>query len=182
MVVVDKVYQLLMRVKMRRRKARLKHCGKNVFIDPTVTLAGVNQIEIADNVHIQFGCKLFAMGGGIFIGEGTIFAHDVQVFARNHMYDAPDLRYIPYDERFIEKPVTIGKYVWIGAGAMIMAGVTVGEGAVVSAGAVVTKDVPECAVVGGNPAKVIKYRDKNMYTRLKESDQGYIKNCKKYKQ
>ncbi|EJB8473383.1 CatB-related O-acetyltransferase [Citrobacter freundii] len=47
---------------------------------------------------------------------------------------------------------------WLGMRAMIMPGVTVGEGAVVAAGAVVTKDVPPYAIVGGNPAKIIRYR------------------------
>ena len=48
---------------------------------------------------------------------------------------------------------------WIGARAIILPGVTIGEGAVVAAGAVVTKDVGPWAVVGGNPAKVIKMRE-----------------------
>lgn len=56
------------------------------------------------------------------------------------------------------KQVKIGNDVWIGARAMIMDGVTVGDGAVIAAGAVVTKDVPPYAVVGGVPAKIIKYR------------------------
>jgi acetyltransferase-like isoleucine patch superfamily enzyme len=54
--------------------------------------------------------------------------------------------------------VVIGNDVWIGYGATLMAGVTVGDGAIVAAGAVVTKDVPPYAIVGGVPAKVIKYR------------------------
>ena len=56
------------------------------------------------------------------------------------------------------KHVCIGNDVWIGCRAIIMDGVTIGDGAVVGAGAVVTKDVPPYAVVGGVPAKVIKYR------------------------
>ena len=52
----------------------------------------------------------------------------------------------------------IGNDVWIGLNATILDGVTIGDGAIVAAGAVVTKDVPPYAVVGGVPAKIIKYR------------------------
>jgi acetyltransferase-like isoleucine patch superfamily enzyme len=54
--------------------------------------------------------------------------------------------------------VTIGHDVWFGSGAFILSGVTIGHGAVVAARAVVTKDVPPYAIVGGNPAGVIRYR------------------------
>lgn len=54
--------------------------------------------------------------------------------------------------------VTIGNDVWIVMRSIIMPGVTIGNGAVIGAGAVVTKDVPDYAIVGGVPAKVIKFR------------------------
>ena len=52
----------------------------------------------------------------------------------------------------------IGDDVWIGMDATILSGVTIGQGAVIAAGSVVVKDIPPYAIVGGNPAKVIKYR------------------------
>lgn len=56
------------------------------------------------------------------------------------------------------RPVTIGHDVWIGHGAFIRAGVNVGTGAIIAAGSVVVKDVPPYAIVGGNPAKFIRFR------------------------
>jgi acetyltransferase-like isoleucine patch superfamily enzyme len=54
--------------------------------------------------------------------------------------------------------ITVGNDVWIGDGAMILPGVEIGDGAVVGAGAVVTKNVPPYAIVGGSPARLIRYR------------------------
>ena len=68
-----------------------------------------------------------------------------------------------------DMPVTIGNGVWIGIRCLILDGVTIGDGAIVAAGAVVTKDVPPFAVVGGVPAKVLKYRfSPEMIERLLE--------------
>lgn len=66
-----------------------------------------------------------------------------------------DFNYIDSNQRYT---VAIGNDVWIGSSAKIMEGVTIGDGAVVAAGAIVTRDVPPYAIVGGIPAKIIKYR------------------------
>ena len=67
------------------------------------------------------------------------------------------------DEFFPEHPLTkgdivIGNDVWIGLNAMILSGVCIGNGAIIGAGAVVSTNVPDYAIVAGNPAKVIRYR------------------------
>ncbi len=65
------------------------------------------------------------------------------------------------------KQTIIGNDVWIGTGAIIMRGINIGDGAVIASGAVVTKDVPPYAIVGGVPAKIIKYRfDQKLIERL----------------
>jgi maltose O-acetyltransferase len=166
--------------RFKKKLEKLRRLGHHSYIDCSCVLENPSKIQIGDNVHIQRGCQLYGSGGGIEIDDGTIFAHQVQIFSRNHLYDATDLKYIPYDERFDEKPVRIGKYVWIGANVMIMAGVTVEDGAVIAAGSVVTKDVPRCAVVGGNPAQLLKYRNVDKFNELMKNDKGYVKNCKTY--
>jgi acetyltransferase-like isoleucine patch superfamily enzyme len=80
----------------------------------------------------------------------------VGLFAENHIFDRTDIpmRLQGVDRKFIR----IEDDVWLGTNSVILAGVTVGRGAIVSAGSVVTKDVPQYAIVGGVPAKVIRMR------------------------
>lgn len=163
------------RLYLKRTLKRVKKVGKNVFIHESTEIYAPELLEIGDYVHIQQGCKLFADGGGITIGEGTIFSHDIQVMARNHVYDGDKLQSVPYDCRYINKKVVIGNFCWIGARVTILPGAIIGDGAVIGAGSVVVHEVPKGAVVAGNPAKIIKYRDINKFDNLVKEGKGYIK-------
>ena len=86
------------------------------------------------------------------------------IITQNHNYEGDS---IPYDKTYIKKTVTIGDCVWFGHRVMVVGNVNIGEGAIIAAGAVVVKDVPTLAIVGGNPARVLKYRDSDHYYKLK---------------
>ena len=103
---------------------------------------------------IGYCCRL---QGRCVIGEHVMMAPECQVWTQNH--DTKRLEGKPWlSGNTPERPVTIHDGVWIGSRVIILPGVEIGEGAVIGAGAVVTKDVPAYAIVGGNPAHVIKYR------------------------
>lgn len=120
------------------------------------------RIAIGDGCFFAGGARLLATKD-ITIGDACLFAANVTVTDCDWhgLYDRIDPAPPGY-------PVKIGKNVWIGDGAFIGKGVTIGDHAVVGARAVVTKDVPAYAVVGGNPAKIIKRLDPDapMKTRL----------------
>lgn len=129
-------------------------------------------IEMGDHVWIGHNC-MFNAEGGIHIGEGTIISDEVVILSYMHNYENATM--IPYDEVNLLRPVVIGSYVWIGYRAMISPGVTIGEGAIIAMGAVVTKDVEAGAIVGGNPARIIKKRDMKKFNELKKKGKVYLK-------
>lgn len=101
------------------------------------------------------------------IGRYCSFAAGVCRFNGNHPMTFRSMHpyfYNPYyhyvqDEKISRSEIEIGNDVWVGQNALILPSVRrIGDGAVIGAGAVVTKDVPDFAVVAGNPAKVVKYR------------------------
>ena len=114
------------------------------------------------------GCYLQGLGK-IFIGDYTQIASNVGIISSNH-----DV----YDNRtHILESVTIGKYCWIGTGSTILPGVELGDFTIVGAGSIVTKSFPEgYIVIAGNPAKIVRYLDKEKCRRHKSTYEyhGYV--------
>lgn len=113
------------------------------------------KVIIGNGVVIGRHCMI-TIKDKLVIGDNTIVGGYVQIIDHNHSMARND---IIKNQTAEIKPVTIGEDVWIGAGVKILCGVTIGKGAVIGANAVVVKDVPDYAIVGGVPARVLKFRE-----------------------
>jgi acetyltransferase-like isoleucine patch superfamily enzyme len=148
------------------------HTGLNVCIDAPIQCNFPDRVFFGN--HIYIGPYAFlASQGGLTIEDGVIIGPYLSCYTSNHHYEGGAT--VPYDAEVLYKPVTIHQNVWIGGNVVVVPGVKIGEGAVVGAGAVVSKDVPDLAVVGGNPARVLKYRDRDHYERLRNEGKIYMK-------
>ncbi|KQU63211.1 maltose acetyltransferase domain-containing protein [Rossellomorea marisflavi] len=126
--------------------------GDQFFIEPSFRCDYGSNIYVGENFYANFDCVLLDVCD-IRIGDNCFIAPGVHIYTATHPID-------PHERNSgIEsgKPVTIGDNVWIGGRAIINPGVTIGDNVVIGSGAVVTKDIPDNVVVGGNPAKVIKW-------------------------
>lgn len=139
------------------RLARL-HVGKGVAVHRKVTLFHFRNLSIGSHSTIGPNC-LLDNRFPLTIGSNVSIAHSTKIYTLGHDID---------DDDFTAKgkPVNILDNVCIFSNVLIMPGVTLGEGSVVLTGAVVTKDVPAFAVVGGNPAKILRYRKVTIRYRL----------------
>ena len=129
--------------------------GKRVTIYPGVWISPGRNVVVGDDVDLAKDV-LITTSGGVEIGDRTLIGYRTQILSSNHTIP-------PVGEPFPisgddHKKVVIKNDVWIGANCVITPGVTIGEGAVIAAGAVVTQDVKPNSIVGGVPAKLIRYR------------------------
>lgn len=107
-----------------------------------------SDVVIGNNVTVK---------SGVFLWDGTLIEDNVFIGPNATFTNDPMPRSKVYPDAF--QGILVKRGASIGANATILPGITIGENAMVGAGAVVTKDVPEGAVVVGNPAKIIKYID-----------------------
>lgn len=140
----------------------LKYCGTGVHFHGQLKITFPENIELNDNVVIGNNAYLDGRGG-IIIGENTHISRNFVVHSSSHNYKSKRL---PYDCTYDLKPVIIGRNVWIGTNVVLIPGISIGDGAIIGAGTVVSKSVPELAIVGNQPIRIIKHRDKEHYQNL----------------
>lgn len=114
------------------------------FCSNGLEISGFGTVSVGDYFHSGENCK-FMLG--------------------SHDYDNGDA--IPYGSTFLRRNISVGNFVWMGDDVTISGNVTIGDGAIIAIGSVVVKDVPPYAIVGGNPAKVIKFRDIEHFEMLR---------------
>ena len=131
----------------------LDECGSNVNIEKGADFA--LNIKIGNNSGIG---KNSIVGAYTQIGDNVMMGEACFIYARNHKTDRLD---VPMCIQGFEeyRPVVISDDVWIGARVTILPGAKIGKGVIIGAGAVITGEIPDYAVVGGVPARIIKYRN-----------------------
>lgn len=144
-------FSLIRRLKHMACKQMIQSCGVGVV--PMRGSHFASDLIIGDNSGINENCVIYprtVIGHNVLMAREVIINPDNHCIAKNQLINA---------QGKVHKQVIIQDDVWIGARAIILTGVTIGQGAVIAAGAVVTKDVPPYAIVGGVPAKLIRYRE-----------------------
>ena len=144
--------------------------GEDVTIESNIFFGNGRDIEVGDHVQINEDCWI----RNAKIGNYVMIAPKVMILNYGHNTSSTEIPMMLQGTREYRQTVVCDD-VWIGARCIIMPGVTIGKGAIVAAGAVVTKDVEPYSVVGGNPARLIKYRKENKmemsYSNLKAVEQ-----------
>ena len=128
--------------------------GKNLYIEPSFKCDYGYNIELGDNVYINFDCVILDCGK-VKIGDGCLIAPQVGIYAATHPVDL-NQRLSGLENA---EGITIGNNCWIGGHSTILPGTKLGNNVVVASGSVVRGSFPDNVVIGGVPAKIIKNID-----------------------
>lgn len=141
-----------------------------VFVSELASITN-DTLELGDRTYVAAGAYLSGslqtgrdctvnpyavVRGEVVLGDAVRIGAHTSVLGFNHTMDDPDVEV--FRQPVVSRGITIGDDVWIGSHVVVLDGVHVGDRSVLAAGAIVTKDVPAGAVVGGNPARVLRWR------------------------
>jgi maltose O-acetyltransferase len=128
--------------------------GRDIRVHQNVNFGSGARLRIGDNSALAPNCWI---ASDTTIGNDVMMAPDVTILSATHGTACTD-RPMRLQELPEKRPVVIGDDVWLGTRIIILPGVRVGSHSIIGAGSVVTKDVPEYAIVAGNPARIIRDR------------------------
>ena len=159
--VLNLFYRLWCREQRKRLRGILASCGEDVSIPHTVRIFG-NRVHVGNHVYFGENNLFMCTNAPVVIGDYVMFGPGVTVITGDHrtdvvgkyMTEVTEAEKLPQNDQ----EVVFKGDNWIGANVTILKGVTIGKGAVVAAGALVSRDIPDYAIAGGVPAKVIKMR------------------------
>ncbi|PST45678.1 hypothetical protein CPA40_09870 [Bifidobacterium callitrichos] len=172
MIVKYAAYPKLKMIRFGFKFIKVKELGLNVRFGGKSEICNAQNICIGSNVLIGEGCY-FNANSLIVIGGGTMIGPHVFCYSGTHNYDSSDLNAVPFDDRYIDSPIIIEDNVWIAGNVSIAPGAHIGRGAVIGMGCTVAGDIPPYAVVIGNKAHIIKYRDAERYEELVKENRIY---------
>lgn len=165
MFIINGIRRYIHKLQIKRYKRGIlktvKSCGKGLKVNHPSSL---NENTILGN-NVNLNGLRTGGHGKIVIGSNFHSGTECVIITNVHNYDHGDA--IPYGSHDIEKDVIIEDNCWIGDRVIILGGAKLHEGCIIQAGSVVMGDIPYCAIAGGHPAKVFKYRDIEHYERLK---------------
>lgn len=155
----------ILKLYILKKRWRKKNLHNEIYIKK---ICNIENIEVG---NMSYGpLEVYdwnSEGEGLKIGSYVSIANDVKfILGGNHKYDV--FSTFPFKvklgkqniEAYTNGKIIVEDDVWIGMNALILSGVKLGKGSIVAAGSVVVNDIPPYAIVGGNPAKIIKYRFK----------------------
>lgn len=149
-------------------KEMFAELGENCYFEPPLhSNFGGKHVHVGKGVYGNFNLTLVD-DADIYIGDFVMFGPNVVIATAAHPI-LPRLRELAMQ---YNRPVHIGKNVWIGANAVVLPGVTIGDNSVIGAGSVVTKDIPANVVAVGNPCRVLR--------EIGERDKIYFYKDEKY--
>lgn len=137
-------------------KHMFTECGRQLNVEQGAYFG--NGKDIKAGIYVGLGKNFIMHNRLLTIDDYLMMGEDVMFLGSGHGFDRLDVP-MGQQESKEKTPLYIAGDVWIGARVVVLPGCKrIGHGAIIGAGSVVTKDVPDYAIVGGNPAKLIRYR------------------------
>jgi acetyltransferase-like isoleucine patch superfamily enzyme len=157
---LDVVRRAWRRLRMYALRPAFGSHGAGFWFDPDGHYTPFRNIHVGDDVSLGIRPVMIAALSEIRIGSHVMFGPEVVVVGGGHNMTVVGRFMKSVHEKTGDEDlgVVIEDDVWIGSRAVVLRGVRIGRGSVVAAGAVVTKSVPPYAIVGGNPARVLRFR------------------------